>query len=254
MTQEVAIRAVPAEHEIMVFNTMAEQAVASKMYRGIGEKAGVMMIMLSARELGIPPMQALNGGLNIINGKVEISARMMSALIRKAGHQISIKLSSATECILVGTRGDTNEVQSASFSIAEAQLAGLIKRDGGWVKWPKDMLFARALSRLSRQLFSDVIGIGYVEGEISGKEVKTEEPSIVENDQEILAPYEPNYTCKDFLEMFELEDRALAEKYLHVISLHFNWDTSETVQKLFKDKQKTIESFNTWKQKLKETN
>ena len=28
------------------------------------------------------------------------------------------------------------------------------------------MLYARAISRLSRQLFSDVVGIGYVDGEI----------------------------------------------------------------------------------------
>ena len=36
--------------------------------------------------------------------------------------------------------------------------------------YPRDMLFARALSRLARQLFSDVISETYVIGEISSEE------------------------------------------------------------------------------------
>ena len=135
--QALAIRgntapAIPTEHEMMVYHTMAEQAVSSKMYRGVGEKSGVMMIMLASRELGIPPMAALNGGLNIINGKVEISARMMSALIRKSGHQITTQECTDLKCTLMGKRHDTGETQTASFSIEEAQRAGLIKQGGLW--------------------------------------------------------------------------------------------------------------------------
>ena len=140
----------PSEHEMMVFQIMSKSAVESKMYKGIGEQAGVMMIMLAARELGIPPCQALNGGLNIIQGKVEISARMMNALIRKAGHQITVKDISDNLCTLVGKRCDTGESQESSFSVAEAQRAGLVKPGGGWTKFPKDMCYARALSRLAR--------------------------------------------------------------------------------------------------------
>jgi hypothetical protein len=248
MSNEIAIRQVPQEHEMMVFQTMAAQAVDSKMYRGIGDKAGIMMIMLSARELGISPMAALNGGLNIINGKVEISARMMSALIRKAGHQISIKESTATECVLMGLRGDTGEVQSASFSIQEAQLAGLIKNGGGWVKWPKDMLFARALSRLARQLFSDVIGIGYVEGEISGTETRA---GAVYSEEAQVSCYDeieiPKYSTGDLTDGFPEEDKEMLEKYIHVVSLHFKWDTSQTIEELLKDVEKTKARFNIWK-------
>jgi hypothetical protein len=31
---------IPSEHEMMVYHTMAEQAVSSKMYKGVGEKPG----------------------------------------------------------------------------------------------------------------------------------------------------------------------------------------------------------------------
>lgn len=240
----------PTEHEMMVYHTMSKAAVDSKMYKGIGEQAGVMMIMLAARELGIPPCQAINGGLNIIQGKVEISARMMSALIRKAGHRIEVKECTEHQCILIGKRSDTGEHQTSTFSIIEAQKAGLVKPGGGWTKWPKDMCFARALSRLSRQLFSDVIGIGYVEGEISQvveqknidvESVIAEEiPQVIENEEEYI---------DKFLNFFDKEDKHFAMEYLKVVQKHFEWSIIETIKELLKDETKLSEKFNSWKNK-----
>lgn len=245
---------IPSEHEMMVFHTMAEQAVSSKMYKGIGEKAGVMMIMLSARELGISPMQALNGGLNIIQGKVEISARMMNALIRKAGHQIRVIECTDTQCTLEGKRCDTGEIQRSSFSIADAQKAGLVKQGGGWTKFPKDMCFARALSRLARQLFSDVIGIGYVEGEISQS---TPQKFDVIQETEIFEEVEPveneSEIKEKFISLFKEEDKALAWEYLKVIEKHFEWTTIQAIKELLKDEKKLIEKFNSWKSKVKKS-
>ena len=242
---------IPNEHEMMVYHTMAEQAVSSKMYRGIGEKAGVMMIMLSARELGIPPMQALNGGINIINGKAEISARMMSALIRKAGHEIKIKESTDTFCTLVGKRSDTGESEEATFSIEDAQRAGLVKPGGGWVKCPKDMCFARSLSRLGRQLFSDVIGIGYVEGEIKASEAEL----IVPDDIEPEIPANPEQDAENLeklLSLFEEADRFLVMAYIETVMNHFRWSQAECVKKFLEEKT-LVDKFNAWKSKRKVT-
>lgn len=241
----------PSEHELMVFQTMAKTAVDSKMYKGIGEQAGVMMIMLSARELGIPAFQALNGGLNIIQGKVEISARIMNALIRRRGHQILVKESSSTRCVLQGKRCDTGESQIASFTIEEAQRAGLIKQGGGWTKWPTDMCYARALSRLARQLFADVIGIGYVEGEI--RDNPDIRPMVEEEPVELIEML-PTDSPKqeymnDYLGVFEEEDILLAKEYLQVIMYHFKWELEKAVQEVMKDEHKLKEKFLIWKNK-----
>lgn len=249
MNELVVSKGAPTTHEIAVFETMANMAAASKMYKGIGEQAGIMTIMLAAREMGIPPMAALNGGLNIINGKVEISARMMNALIRKAGHQIVVKQSTEDKCILVGKRCDNGDTIETSFSVAEAQKAGLVKPGGGWTKWPKDMCFARALSRLSRQLFSDVIGIGYVEGEISQQDVKPMEVEIVVDDTiEDEMKLQDEYTA-----LFAQEDRSLALEYLQVVMKHFSWSASSAIKEVTKDKEKLDEKFTTWKNKRGET-
>lgn len=238
---------VPSEHEMMVFHTMAEQAVSSKMYKGIGEKSGVMMIMLAARELGIPPMSALNGGLNIIQGKVEISARMMNALIRKSGHHIVTKELTDSHCILMGKRCDTGETQETSFSLVDAQKAGLVKQGGGWTKFPKDMCYARALSRLARQLFSDVIGIGYIEGEISQADIKPSFSEIVElpKEEQVEIENEQEYIDK-FLGQFDQDNKMYAVEYLKVVMKHFEWTAIQAIKELMKDPEKLNEKFQKW--------
>lgn len=247
MENQLAIRSsIPTEHEMAVYHTMARQAIDSKMYASnFKDQSGVMMIMLAARELGIPPMQALNGGINIIQGKVEISARMMNAMIRRAGHRIEIKESSENACILIGKRADTGEQLTTSFSLAEAQKAGLVKPGSGWTKWPKDMCFARALSRLARQLFSDVIGIGYVEGEIKASDAEIvacqEEPFQAEVNEDP-TPFRVNY-----LVLFDQEERELAKEYLSVVQDHFGWHYTETLKNLLQDEEKLLEKFNGWK-------
>ncbi len=242
----------PSEHEMMVYHTMAEQAVSSKMYKGIGEKSGVMMIMLSARELGIPAMQALNGGINIIQGKVEISARMMSALIRKSGHMISVKQSTDAGCILVGKRCDTGETLVCSYYFIEAQKAGLVKTGGGWTKCPKDMCFARALSRLARQLFSDVIGIGYVEGEIRPTEAVISIPDDIPELQEITHDIETLHSM--YFDLFHESHRDFAQIYLDQVSQHFQWPIDQTIVELLKDKDRVVEKFRVWLKKHLEEN
>lgn len=251
---EIAIRTElpPTDHEMMVYQTMAKSAVESKMYKGIGDQSGIMMIMLAARELGIPPMQALNGGLNIIQGKVEISARMMNALIRKAGHIVKIKESTETNCILEGRRNDTNEAQEASFSFAEAQKAGLVKPGGGWFKWPKDMLFARALSRLSRQLFPDVIGIGYVEGEIKAIQIDSVQPEPILKEINHKDP-ETWATGAEIGELFKpipADQVDLFTDYIEVVMKHFGWTKKQCVEKFLEEKD-LLSKFEAWKEKQK---
>lgn len=248
---------VPSDHEMMVYSTMAEQAVTSKMYRGIGEKSGVMMVMLAARELGIAPMQALNGGLNIISGKVEISARMMNAMIRRAGHSITIEESDDTKCILTGKRADNGDTATSVFTINDAKLAGLIKPGGGWTKFPKDMCFARALSRLARQLFSDVIGIGYVEGEISGvTEMPTKSKAVAKTEEEIVEYEEvvvedkTTELLEKYLNIFEEDDKPFALEYLKAVEKHFAWTREKALTELMMDVKKLSDKFHIWKQKI----
>lgn len=147
-------------------------------------------IVYAAQQLGINPFQALQGGINFIQGKIEISSRTMNALIRSQGHSIQKDpKSDNTICILHGKRKDNGDVWTASFSLKDAEIAGKDLTKGTWAQYPERMLFARALSILARELFPDVIGNCYVAGEIAEESTlcaSNESPSqvpIITNEQ-----------------------------------------------------------------------
>lgn len=144
---------------------------------------GVFAIIETSKSLGIDPRQALGGGLYYVKGKVEMSARQMNSLIRSKKHSITRdRKSDDTVCILHGKRVDNGDTWTESFSLEEAKRAGLANNPV-WKNFPRDMLFARALSRLARQLFPDIIGNVYVEGEISLDPNITQIPTFSESSQ-----------------------------------------------------------------------
>lgn len=249
ITQPIGL--IPTEHEMMVYDTMSKQADESKLYKGIGSQFAIKMIMLKARELNIPPMTALDGGIHIINGKTEISARLMAGMIFRAGHSVTVKKSDSDQCVLEGIRANGIS-QIASFTIEEAKQAGLVKPGGGWQKYPQDMLYARALSRLARRLFPDVIGTGYVEGEIRENHNK----SMVENETEIctleasekneqILPSQEN-TLIEFLSRFDKEEAKGWADYIGQIKAKMGISVQSIIDKYNEDPAKATEKFQTW--------
>lgn len=163
----------PSQIELQNISIIAKTANTSGLYSGLGGEAKIMMILLAAKELGIGPCIALNGGIWSIQGKIEISARLMNSMIRRAGHTMQIT-STRTECTIVGMRADTKEMHTEIFTLEMAERAGIAKGNV-WQKYAEDMLYARCMSRLARRLFPDVIGCAYVEGEIrESKQCKEE--------------------------------------------------------------------------------
>lgn len=243
----------PSQQELLCYQTWAKNAADSLMYRNVGKEAGIMMIMLAAREYGIGPAQALNGGLHIIEGKVELSARVMSGLIRRAKHKIQILESTDTKCVIRGQRSDTNEMHIVTFTIEMAQKAGLIKDKGGWKRTPEDMLFARAMSRLARQLFSDVIGVGYIEGEISDSKASNEvlEPFPETNTE----PHDQDLLVEELYRHFEdKEDQKILGEFIKVVMEHYKWTYYQTIKQLLGDVKELSKKFHSWKNKRKVAN
>lgn len=171
---------------------MCQMLMRTKHYQKMGEE-GVFAIVQKAVSLGINPLEALNGALYYVQGKVEMTAQMMASLIRQKKHSITMdRQSNKSSCILHGKRADTGDCWKASFSIEDAKVAGIYKQGGPWSKYPDIMCYNRALSKLARQLFPDIIGNCYVEGEIS------------------MAP--PLYDTKASVESIEEEIAEVAEK------------------------------------------
>lgn len=237
----------PTPQELAVYQAWSQNAFESQMYRTVGKPAAIMMIMLAAREYGIGPAQALNGGIRIIEGNVELSSRMMSALIRRGKHSLTTIEHTEKICRLKGRRRDNGDEGQAEFTIEEAAQAGLIKEKSGWKKYPKDMLYSRALSRLARQLFSDVIGIGYIQGEIREVDCEVIEEKILTSDNSTI-----DLTLKMWDDVHEALDGPLRQKaqsikeYVAHLSKTFSWTETETLQRMLKDTGITKERFEWW--------
>lgn len=134
-------------------------------YAKMGE-VGIYAITEKAKQIGMHPLEALNGGMYFVNGKVEMQGQAMLALIRKHGHSVTMDPKSTnTHVILHGKRADTGDMWSVSFGIEDAKRAGIYR--GVWEKYPQSMCVWRCTSMLGRFLFSDILKGCYVVGEIS---------------------------------------------------------------------------------------
>lgn len=136
----------------------------------------VLAVALTGRELGLGFMTSVRS-LNVIQGKVEMSAQLMLALAINTGQveNHSIRGDATTATFVVKRRGVKE--YSSTFTIADAKAMGLISRDQ-WTKQPATMLRWRAISAGLRLIFPDVLLGVYSPGEIM--EVDTTTGEILE--------------------------------------------------------------------------
>ncbi len=129
----------------------------------------IIVTGLYGRELGISFQRAINE-INVIEGKPSASANLQLSLIRERMPEAVIETEEATDkkCVIRAKRKPSDGFQFFSYTIEEAQKAGLIRVGSGWQKNPEDMLFARAITRMGRRLFSDVLGgVAYTPEELT---------------------------------------------------------------------------------------
>lgn len=169
---------------------LAEAAARSRHIRLDSVDDALLAIQI-ADDLGIPRTMALMRP-SIVRGIVP--AEVMVACVLRAGHELwpdegnDDKVATAH-----GRRSGSDRVVSASFTLADAVKAGLVKVDGNgevvagqtpWTAYRADMLWARAVSRLVRRAFPDVLaGASYVPGELPDDDEIVPEP-VSEQDAE----------------------------------------------------------------------
>ena len=266
---------IPTQQEMSIIKELSQYAIESKFFEKLGGKSGIFTIMMYAKELGIPPMQALFGGMHNVQGKIEVAPVQMNAMIRQAGHRIDIVKHDNNICTLKGTRKGSGEILSVSFTINDAKIAGIYKEGGSWTKYPQDMLWARAMSRLGRRLFPDVIGSMYVEGEVDESiEVNgaCDSTIAVEGSEEKAEVVETPEEKAEVVETPEEKEDITVEKSAELISKfvglendeqlkgYISWCKSKTkssltdiTNKCIDKKEKFIDYFTEWKSKQSQT-
>lgn len=118
----------------------------------------VLVVLMSGRELGMPPMQSLRT-LHVIEGRIQMAAEMMVARC-KVHRDIcqwfrlveSTEKQATYETLRVGDPDST----TYTYSIDDAAKAGLLQKDN-WKKQTRAMLRARASSGLCRIVYPDLV-------------------------------------------------------------------------------------------------
>ncbi len=155
---------------------------ASGYFQDVQQEAQAVVKILYGRELGFSPVVSMMG-IHVIEGKPALSSNLMATLIKRSGkYDYRVNRWDSEHCDLIFREkidGKWQDVGEASFTIADAQRAGIqFKTYKGyptsWAKYPKAMLFARALSQGLRAYCPDVSASPLYVPEELGAEVNEE--------------------------------------------------------------------------------
>ena len=113
--------------------------------------------ILAGRDLGLTPFEAMSA-LHVIEGKIEASADLhASRVAAHPAYDYTVKRLDNDGCELEFVRYHDDTRFVSSFTMDDAKKAGLAGR-GNWTKYPRNMLFARAMSNGVAWFCPDVMG------------------------------------------------------------------------------------------------
>jgi hypothetical protein len=125
-----------------------------------GREADVLLVMMTGAEIGLTTMQSLRN-LYIVEGRIGMSAALIRGRCQKHRDCARFEVAEADAAhavVEVKKRGWT-ESRRVSWSIADAERAGLIKEDQPdslWRRWPQEMCVARATTRAASMYFPEI--------------------------------------------------------------------------------------------------
>lgn len=160
LTQTSARSLVPSAWDMI-------SAVAPAMHKshlfGVASPEQAMAIMLTGYELGLT-LTASFEFVKIIQGKPSLIPRGALALVLRSPDLAGLKVEDITdehgnpEACRVTMKRKNGFEYTMTYSMADAQRAGLVKDDSGWSKYPANMLRWRAIGFCADVVFPDVIG------------------------------------------------------------------------------------------------
>lgn len=145
--------------------TLAQTFAASGMFTGTTSAAQCVVKIMAGREMGIGPFAAMQG-FHVIQGRPVMSANLIAACIKK--HPLYnyrvVRLDDQACIIKFYERGE--EIGESSLTMEEAEALRLNQdlKNGqylykaNWQKYPRNMLFARAMSNGARWYCPDIFG------------------------------------------------------------------------------------------------
>lgn len=147
----------------------------------------VLLMAETGAMLGIHPMAALQG-IHIIEGKPSLSANLLAALVRRAGHRLRVSTRGSWTAGDFVARAELTRADDPDFTfvvewgVERAQRAGLTNKSGPWKTYPEAMSKSRAITEVIREGAPDVTLVpAYSPEELGATNVDESGELIVEN-------------------------------------------------------------------------
>lgn len=172
-------------------NLYAESTLLPEAYRK--KPADIFVAVTLGQSVGLSPIQSL-AEINVIKGKPTMSATLIAAQVRRAGHKLRIEVEETPgkECAIctIIRRDDPEHPFVSKRDRAWAQRMGLLN-NSNYIKQPATMLKKRAITDCARDACSEALcGIDYtpdemsdfddVEATVEEHEEPTKSPNVVE--------------------------------------------------------------------------
>lgn len=168
------------------------------------QPANVFTAMAMGEVLDLKPIEAINS-INVIQGKPALSAELMGALVRRAGHRLRVEVASnpPTATATLIRKDDPDYEFKTVWDEKRAIVAGLWKSGVGWNKYPEQMMRARAVTEVCRMGAPDALhGFVYTAEELGGEPQDPFAPSPVVQPVQA-APAQPEPETVEVIEVVE---------------------------------------------------
>ena len=210
-------------NDIMV---MAKNFAESGMFTDAKQAVQAFVKIQAGQEIGLPPFASMSG-IHIIQGKPTLGAGVIASAVKGSGkYDYKVKQMNETICSIDFFQGSEN-IGNSTFTIEEAKKAGTKNID----KFPKNMLFARAISNGVKWFCPDVFsGPVYVPEEMPEQTIDTPHVEVVD---------EVSQDRKNEIAI-ALIDCTVLDELTELWSI-LNKKEQELFKKDFSNKRKTIE-------------
>lgn len=162
MTTELAKMAnVPAIRSMDDLERMASLFAASGFFKDSKEAAQCGVCILAGVEAGFDAFASVTG-VHIIQGKPTFSANLMATAVKRSGRYNFRVLEHTDDVCKIAFferwGSEWQEVGQSSFSLDDAKRANLLSNPT-WKNYPRNMLYARAMSNGVRWYAPDALGV-----------------------------------------------------------------------------------------------
>jgi hypothetical protein len=167
-------------------------------------------IIMTGRELNIPPMAALNN-INVIQGKPTISPQLMLALINRSRQLENLEVVTGAEGAIVTMKRRGRAPYVARFGPEEAKKMGLAGKDN-YSKQAGTMYQWRAVAMAARTVFpDDILGL-FTPEEMGATTSVSDTAEMIVEDLPVARAVEHNFVEGELVEADDAEDHPVTLK------------------------------------------